>query len=50
MKNEADRWSLQLVILFDAEDGEASHKVSEYKENSMEVRIRVIDVDLSTVE
>ena len=26
MKNEADRWSLQLLAHFDAADGEASHK------------------------
>lgn len=31
MKNEADRWSLQVLIHFDAEDSEASQKVSEWR-------------------
>lgn len=44
MKNEADRWSLELLIRFD--DSEASQKVSEQKETCLEVVFHVIAVDL----
>lgn len=48
MKNEADRWSLELLIHFDAKDSKASPKVSEQKGTCAEVVFHVIGVDLGS--
>lgn len=46
MKNEADKRSHQLVILFDPQDGEVLAQVSEYRQENARVRFGLVHVEV----